>query len=135
MNRSVGNLNYSWPGDYPLDCPPDDCDEGCGKYYRILTNPDRTDPNHYKSYYDLKRGNDVNTCGRRALSLRMTREQAKALIDIVGERIGRYIICLNLRGNHGLVKITNLVKGHCNWWIPLGVNPVDFCEGEVEGPL
>jgi len=87
---------------------------------------DKTDEEHYKSYYDLHRGRDWNTCKARALSMCLTEDLAKGVMANLGDASLRFIAKFNLTGDHGLVQIDNPTKWHCSWWIPQNVKPSNF---------
>ena len=125
-------MTYTYKG-YPSGCPPDDCDDCKGTYYRLCTNDDVSDPKHYKSYFQLGKRRDSDDCEARALSLRCTKEQAISLIDMMGDGIGRYILVLELNGGHGDMRLSRSSSGHCNWWVPDTVQAMSYVH-HVEGP-
>lgn len=130
-------MRYTFPSDYPSDCPPEPCDEELpGTYYRVVRNSDRGDPIHFKSQQELghmKHLELTEGCGRRAVSLFSDYGEAVALSKQV-PTLGKYIACLSLKGGHGVVHKDNSGWGktHHDWWIPIGVNPTKYCSEITE---
>lgn len=68
-------ITYTFPSDYPRNCPPLPHNEMCGTYYRVAVNKnklDRTNRTNYASHYDRNlRPNLESTraCNRCAVSI------------------------------------------------------------------
>ncbi len=123
---------YTFAG-YPNDCPPRDCGERCGTYYRLLTSANKNDPEHHRTYHELRKGHDPDSCAARALTIVLTEQQARGYQASLGPMyrfMGRY----ELNGGHGVVRVGNRQTGHCSWWVPDGVSPSAYCSGISEIP-
>ncbi|MGH2637963.1 MAG: hypothetical protein ACRDF4_01540 [Rhabdochlamydiaceae bacterium] len=125
-------MGYSYP-DYPKGCPPSNCIEECGTYYRVAED-EEVKKEHFQSYYELGIITNPKRCDGRAVSLRRTREQAIELINSLGDSIGNYLFEMQLKGGHGIIQHNNSESGHCNWWIPKTVDPTKYAVS-IEGPL
>lgn len=70
----------------------------------------------------------TKACSRRALSMFKKHEEA-VILSKQFRKIGKYIAHLNLTGGHGVVCEENYCyfESHYNWWVPNGVNALDFC--------
>jgi len=137
-SREDSLTKYSFPNHYPANCPPQPYNEECGKYYRLVKTRDKLDPIHYKSHYEAKIREDLEStraCSRRALSMFKDYEEALNLARQF-PTIGKYIAFLNLVGGHGVVCEENYCsfQSHHNWWVPIKVNAPDFCL-KIEGPV
>jgi len=90
--------------------------------------------NDYRSYYQTT-GKHPGSCKDRALSIFSELDDAIELINSVGEKIGRFIITLELNGGHGKIQVNNnpSVGGHCDWWVPPSTDPTDY-EAQRSGP-
>lgn len=128
---SAPTPSYEFPG-YPTGCPPAECGESCGTYFRLLTNANRDDPEHYLTYHDRRVGHDPDSCESRALSVVLTEAQARGYQASLGPQY-RFIGKFDLTGGHGLVRIGNRQTGHCSWWVAGGVRPALYCSsvGEI----
>ena len=129
---------YSFPSDFPLNCPPQPQNDECGMYYRLVKNGDKSDPAHYKSHHEAKIREELEStkpCSRRALSMFKDYYEAVNLSKQF-PNIGKYVAHLNLTGGHGVVCEENYCsfKSHHNWWVPIDVNAHNFCS-HVEGPV
>lgn len=133
---SILTSQYIFPSHYPSGCPPQPQQELCGTYYRLFKNNRSTDPSHYKSYYELGiNTNRFNPCARRALSIFSERNDAINLSKNF-PILGKYVATLNLNGGHGIIcnNGNRRRKSHCDWWVPIGICPANYCTC-VEGPL
>lgn len=131
-------VKYSFPSHYPPNCPPQPHNEECGTYYRLVKNDNKLDSAHFKSHYEAKIREDLEStkaCSRRAVSMFKEYEEAVNLSKQFPS-IGKYIACLNLTGGHGVVCEENYCSfnSHYNWWVPINVNAHDFCS-HIEGPV
>jgi len=131
-------LSYTFPSHYPLNCPPQPYNDKCGTYYRLVKNENKSDPAHFKSYYEenkLRELEATKACSRRAVSIFKDIGEANNLSKQF-ENLGKYVAILNLTGGHGVVREENSYsfKTHHNWWVPNGVNAQDFCS-DIRGPV
>lgn len=109
----------------------------CGTYFRIAKNTNSRDHIHFKSYYEEKRRitwEATKACSRRALS--MYKDYYDAINTLKQfKTIGNYIAHLELNGGHGVVSKDGVkTDSHHSWWVPMGVNPCDYCS-KIEGPI
>jgi len=127
---------YAFPNHYPLNCPPQPYNEMRGTYYRLVKNENKSDPSHFKSYYEDNKKPELEStkaCSRRAVSVFKDIKEAINLSKQF-ENIGTYVAILNLKGGHGVVckEKSFSFKTHHNWWVPDGVNAQNFCS-EIRG--
>lgn len=133
-------MGYTFPSDYPKDCPPEPRNEELsGTYYRVVPNSNKTDSHHFKSQHELgqmKKLELTEACGRRAVSMFSDYKEAVALSKQV-PTLGKYVACLILKGGHGIVHKdhSGFGKTHHDWWIPIGVNPTQYCSEITEARI
>jgi len=129
--------NYTFPSHYPDNCPPLPHNEMCGIYYRLAINNNKSDPKHFRSYYEEKRRikeEATEPCKRRALSIFGDYNDAVIILKQI-PTLGKYIAHLDLTGGHGVVQKDGCgLESHHGWWVPNGVNPCDYCS-KIEGPI
>jgi hypothetical protein len=128
-------MGYNFPPEWPKGCPPEPHDEKCGQYYRIVRTTDKLDPNHFKSQHEEKimlQKEETEGCSRRAVSIISTFDGAANMLRShpqLIKKLGCFVAKLDLIGGHGVVHEDkdNKWQGHHDWWVPIGVNPNDFC--------
>ena len=130
--------NYIFPSHYPKDCPPKPHNGKNGTYYRLVINNNKSDPLHFKSYYEgnTKPHLELNkACSRRALSIFKDNEEVINLSKQF-KPLGKFIATLDLKGGHGVVheEPSYAHKTHHNWWVPMGVIAQNFCL-KIQGPI
>ena len=124
---------YNWPKDYPKNCP-DDLKENPGKYYRCIKN-NRAIINDFYSPYQLgkPRIHSSNICENRSISIFSNIDDAINVIHQYPNFSKKFVVELNLRGNHGVIhRSPNNDNSHHDWWIPDNVNPLMYC-GNIQG--
>lgn len=120
--------SYTFPSEWPDNCPPEPHNEMCGIYYRLAKSKDKSDPKNFKSHHELGLKQDmeqIDPCGRRGLSMNATVDDLINLWKMY-PRIGKYIAFLNLSGGHGVVAKVGR-NSHHNWWVPNGVAANSYC--------
>lgn len=117
-----------FPEYFPKQCPPADCSEATGTYYRAIDgrSPVKKDflPQWLK-YSDkqhewIKRGQACIVCG---LSVNTNIEDLKRKIDILPTLRNKNIAEGTLAANMGRVKPTpsETDSSHHTWWIPTSI--------------
>jgi hypothetical protein len=126
-------MEYIWPPDYPKNCPTNPQKEMPGVYYRMILRSNEIRLKDFNSRY-IKNGID-NTCSNRSISIFSDIEDAKNVLYQSPRFYYRYIVKLELVGNHGIIHYTPYNNNsHHDWWIPENVNPLEYCH-EIQGPF
>ncbi len=123
--------NYS---QYPFNCPPNGATELSGIYHRAIKH-ESPFPEDFFSPFIRNTHPNLDDCERRAISIDNSIDDT---IRAIGQMpaLGKYVAILELNGGHGLIQKapSRKRKGHCNWWIPNHVGPVQFVS-KIFGPI
>jgi hypothetical protein len=124
---------FEYPGDYPLDCPPEPCEPLPGIYYRLIEGPGGCTRDDFLSSKDKGIFPADPECYRRSVSIYKTLSDARRAKKVF-PKLPRHVAELNLPGVHGAVRSTPQpgFESHHDWWIPKDVQPVTYCVRVVE---
>ena len=130
-------MQFTYPEDYPCNCPPAPFEENPGFYYRFIKNDDKITSEDFDSPFKLGKRKDLVTkdpCGRRAISILSDLNDAKRILSLY-RGLPRNILKLHLNGNHGIIhRVPKEGHAHFHWWIPKGVDPTTFATNEIRVP-
>ena len=127
--------SYTWPDDFPEDCPPEQAPHADGTYYRIVKN-DPPEPSDFVSIYHLSRrraereiGYGRRTqCETMGLSVYTERNHAIQCAQQF-PKIGDKIAQLFLTSASGTAIQTGSGLGsHNTWWKPRGFDPLSSAQ-------
>jgi hypothetical protein len=130
VNNTFGDFELMteslWPDYYPEDCPPEDCEDCAGRFYRLVERnpPDETDfiPN-YLLFPDRE---DCRTCTGAGLSVFGTEKSARNLRQLPVFR-DHFVAVVVLPSSAGKMKRGNAKnRHHCTWWVCDKVSPLGF---------
>ena len=128
--------SFTWPTDFPADCPPGDAGPSNGIYYHIVKS-DPPGPGDFVSQYDKNRRRAENNVIRGYASLCETMglstfTDINDAVDcfhhypMLGDKIAR----LTLGREAGKVKATPRYSGesHHTWWKNQDFDPISIVE-------
>lgn len=124
-------MGYTYPSHYPPNCPPPPHDGIQGTFYKVVKNMNKSDPNHFKSQYELhemEHLEDTEACERRSVSILSSYDEAVRLSQQYQKK-GKCIARIDLTNGHGVIHHTpnKMLATHHDWWIPIGIDPCICC--------
>jgi hypothetical protein len=118
---------HRWPDDYPEGCPPTDCRNAEGLFYRLVKG-DPPEASDFVRPVELPSGrsrHSPDSCSSHGLSIFEDAEDVRLAIELIPGFKKKKVAVGELKPAMGVIKRSDapvgtvVLRSHHDWWIPV----------------